>query len=173
MPDIRLATITDARNLASIAEATFRATFAIDNTAEDMDRYCRNNYSEALQALEIGNPAMLTLLCEEAGQLCGFAQLRWGTAPDCVTGSRPGELQRLYVVESQQGRGVSQQLMQASIEAMQQRGSDCIWLGVWEDNFRALAFYRKAGFVAVGEHVFHLGTNAQRDLLLARPVKGN
>ena len=226
MPNIRHATLADARNLARIAELTFRQTFASDNAAENLDVYCRNKYSEALQAREISDPAMLTLLCElhgdkdckkrtekddekgsgkgsekgsekdsekdsekgsnkdsskschnraaqvdaNASELAGFAQLRWGNSPDCVIGARPGELQRLYVLESWHGQGIAQQLMQASIEAMQQRGSDCLWLGVWECNYRALAFYKKAGFVAVGEHVFHLGSSAQRDLLLTRAV---
>jgi len=186
MHTIRQANTIDARNLARIAELTFRQTFASDNTAENLDLYCRNNYSEALQAREISDPAMLTLLsgkndkkndgmsdqrnADKRSELIGFAQLRWGATPDCVIGARPGELQRLYVLECWHGQGVAQELMQASIEAMQQRGSDCIWLGVWERNFRALAFYKKAGFVAVGEHVFHLGSSAQRDILMARPV---
>ncbi len=186
MPDLRQATLADARNLARIAELTFRETFAIDNTAVNLDLYCRNHYGEAQQAREISDPAMLTFLYEKndekhgdkgnrkesdkGGELAGFAQLRWGNPPECIVASKPGELQRLYVLERWHGQGVASELMQASIKAMQQRGFDCLWLGVWERNFRALAFYKKVGFVAVGEHVFHLGTSAQRDLLMARPV---
>ena len=43
-----------------------------------------------------------------------------------------------------------------------------MWLGVWEENHRANAFYRKHGYAEVGEHVFMLGADAQRDLILAK-----
>jgi RimJ/RimL family protein N-acetyltransferase len=41
---------------------------------------------------------------------------------------------------------------------------------VWEHNPRAIAFYRKFGFVAVGDHIFPVDHDPQRDILMARPV---
>lgn len=170
MTPIRTAHPDDARQLAELAEATFRDTFGAANTAEDMDLHCRTSYGEAIQASEIANPDMLTLLGEEDGRLVGFAQLRWGGAPDCVAGAAAGEIQRLYVARDWHGKGVAQALMHACLEAMRARGSDVAWLGVWERNPRAIAFYRKFGFVAVGEHVFAVGSDPQRDIVMARPV---
>ena len=45
-----------------------------------------------------------------------------------------------------------------------------MWLGVWEHNRRALAFYRKRGFKVVGAHIFQVGDDAQNDLLMARKL---
>ncbi|HET8715509.1 MAG TPA: GNAT family N-acetyltransferase, partial [Holophagaceae bacterium] len=164
------ATPQDARALAALAERTFRDTFGADNTAEDMDLHCRTAYGEAIQAAELADPDRLTFLCEADGGIVGFAQVRWGPAPACVTGPRPGEIQRLYVDRPWHGRGVAQVLMAASLEALEARGCGVAWLGVWERNPRALAFYRKAGFAEVGDHVFPLGHDPQRDLILARPL---
>ena len=170
MSTIRTARPGDAGRLAQLAETTFRDTFGAENTAQDMDLHCRVNYGEAIQAAEISRQDMLTLLAEAHGELAGFAQLRWGDAPDCVRGRTPGEIQRLYVARDWHGKGVAQALMQASLEAMRTRGSDVVWLGVWERNARASAFYRKSGFVETGDHVFAVGTDPQRDIVMARTV---
>ena len=163
---IRNAVRSDAARLARFAEEAFRATFGSVNRAEDMALHCRRSYGEALQAAEIADPRRTTLLAEHTGDLIGYAQLRWGEAPACVVALRPGEIQRLYVLADWHGHGVAQELMTASIAEARHRRADAIWLGVWERNPRALAFYRRCGFVEVGDHVFPLGNDPQRDLVM-------
>ena len=114
---------------------------------------------------------MVTLLSEAEGNIAGFAQLRWGDAPGCVLAESPGEIQRFYVVDTWQGKGIARQLMKSSIEEMKRHGSDVVWLGVWENNSRAIAFYRKCGFAEVGDHVFVLGSDPQRDIVMAATVR--
>lgn len=167
---IRAANLADAKRLAGLAERTFRAAFADQNTAADMDLHCKRSYSEAMQAAEISNPGMATFVAEQGGQLSGYAQLRWGGVPACIAGELPAEIQRLYVAAEWHGTGVAQRLMEAcSLEATR-RGSSVIWLGVWERNPRAIAFYRKVGFVPAGEHIFQLGDDPQRDILMAKSL---
>ena len=170
MSTIRKATRSDARSLAWLAEKTFRDAFSVANTAENMDVHCRGSYSEDFQAMEIANPDMVTLLAEHEEELVGFAQLRWSKAPACVSGSSPGEILRMYVASSWHGKGVAQALMGTSIDEIKARGSDVVWLGVWERNPRAIAFYKKIGFVERGDHVFLLGHDRQRDIVMARLV---
>lgn len=167
---VRRADSFDAAPLAALAERTFREAFEAVNTPENMHRHCRDNYGEAIQAREIVDPARITLLCESGGELAGYAQLRWGGPPACVAGTAPGEVQRLYVAGEFHGRGVAQALMDACLAELAARGSDVAWLGVWERNPRAIAFYRKYGFVPVGEHVFPVGDDPQRDLVMVRPL---
>ncbi|MDA0243541.1 MAG: GNAT family N-acetyltransferase [Chloroflexi bacterium] len=169
MPTIRPATPHDAQSLAQLAEETFRATFGAMNTAENMALHCQTNYSEAIQAREIANPHMLTLLCEEDGRLIGFAQLHWGEAPPCVSATHPTEIQRFYLAQDWHGQGIAPMLMNACLAEAQQRGSDVVWLGVWEHNPRAISFYQKCGFVEVGDHVFPVGHDPQRDIVMVRP----
>lgn len=172
MPTIRRAHRHDARQLSALAEETFRHTFAAVNTPEDMALHCQTSYGEAIQAEEISNPDMVTMLCEHEGRLVGFAQVRWGQAPSCVLADAPGEIQRLYVVSDYHGKGAARDLMNACIDEIRSRRSDVVWLGVWERNPRAIAFYKKLGFLEVGEHVFPVGTDPQRDIVMARPVPG-
>lgn len=170
MSQIRAATRSDAVALAKIAERTFRDTFAADNRAEDMELHCRASYGESAQAAEIEDPEIVTLLCEEGDELIGFTQLRWRHGTSSVAANAPGEIQRLYVDRAWHGRGVAQQLMAAALDTLTERGCDVVWLGVWERNPKAIAFYTKLGFVAVGEHVFAVGRDPQRDVIMARPL---
>jgi ribosomal protein S18 acetylase RimI-like enzyme len=135
-----------------------------------MDLHCRSSYGEPIQAREISDPSMSTLLCEQGLELIGYAQLRWAPAPACVAAASPGEVQRLYVASGWHGKGVAQDLMNAAFEVMRTRRSDVVWLGVWESNPRAIAFYEKLGFTAVGTHVFRVGNDPQRDIVMAQPV---
>lgn len=170
MYTIRKANRSDASSLARLAEKTFRDAFGVANTAGNMDAHCRGSYSEKFQAEEIANPDMVTLLAEHGEELVGFAQLRWSQAPSVVQDSSPGEIQRMYVASNWHGKGVAQALMAACIEKIKAHGSDVVWLGVWERNPRAIAFYRKFGFVERGDHVFLLGHDRQRDIVMARSI---
>ena len=169
MSTIRRAGPGDSKRLSEFAEKTFRDTFGAMNKADDIECHCRESFSKSIQAAEIANPNMVTLLSEIGGDLAGFSQLRWAKAPLCVAASVPGEIQRLYVDAHYHGKGVASDLMNASLTEIRSRGSDIVWLGVWERNAKAIAFYKKFGFVEVGDHMFQLGGDPQRDIIMARP----
>ena len=167
---IRTGKASDAAALAELAARTFRETFAADNRPEDLAIYMARSYGVAQQTRELLDPAVATLLAEVDGTLAGYAQLREGTAPACVSGEAPIELWRLYVAHAWHGRGVAQTLMRAIETEAHRRGGRTLWLGVWERNERAKAFYEKTGFTDVGSHIFMVGTDAQTDRILVRPV---
>jgi ribosomal protein S18 acetylase RimI-like enzyme len=139
----------------------------VDNSEENINLHCARKFSAAIQSDEISDPQLTTLLAEVAGELVGFAQLRLAHATACVKGDRPAELHRIYVSSEWHGRGVANDLMRAVYAAAARAGSDCIWLGVWEHNLKAIAFYHKCGFSVVGEHPFMVGRDRQHDLILA------
>jgi ribosomal protein S18 acetylase RimI-like enzyme len=164
---IRHATPDDAPALSRFASRTFRDTFAGQNTPEDMRAYLSAAFSHTRQLSEINDPAMVTLIAEEGAELIGYAQLRVSAPPSCVPEAQAIELVRLYVDRARHGRGVAHTLMQAVLEAAAARGG-AIWLGVWEHNPRAIAFYQKWGFADVGSHTFQLGDDPQVDRLMWR-----
>jgi ribosomal protein S18 acetylase RimI-like enzyme len=100
------------------------------------------------------------------GALTGYAQLRLSRSPACVTAARPLELWRFYVARAWHGRGVAQELMAGAVAAARGRGAASLWLGVWERNRRAQAFYKKSGFVDVGSQTFLVGTDEQTDRVM-------
>ena len=167
---IRRAVAEDAAALAALAEQTFRATFEADNNAGDMDAYCATAFSPERQRAQIADPTIDTIVvADRDGALVAYVQLRPGLPTD-IDLPGPIELWRFYLTSALHGRGVAQPLMEASLDAARVRGAITLWLGVWERNFRARAFYRKCGFTDVGAHTFVLGSDRQTDLIMAKAV---
>jgi ribosomal protein S18 acetylase RimI-like enzyme len=172
---VRTATLADATPLSQLGASTFRETFEGENTPEDMADYLSEAFTPSRQAAEISDTSGVVLLAERrdapaAEKLVGYAHLVSGLAPPAVEGPAPMELKRLYVSRSWHGKGVAQSLMEAALDAARVRGAKTLWLGVWERNQRAVAFYNKYGFARVGEHTFVLGSDVQTDWLLARSL---
>lgn len=168
---IRQASINDAEALAHLAERTFRDTFTEENNLTDMDLHCTKNFGIEIQQQEILDPNYATILAEIDTKPVAFAQVRLHSPKDCVKAHRPSELYRLYVSKEWHGRGVAQQVMSHVLSTAAHAGANQIWLGVWEHNPRAVAFYHKYGFKVVGEHVFQFGHDPQRDLIMMAEVK--
>lgn len=168
--DVRHATAADNQLLAELGAETFAASFAADNTPENMQAYLAAAFSPEKQAQELADPATQFLLLEQAGELVGYAQLRLGPAPASIVGQKPAEIVRFYVRPAWIGRGAGAALMQACIDIAAESECEVIWLGVWERNARAIAFYRKWGFAQVGTQVFQLGADNQTDWLMARSL---
>jgi GNAT superfamily N-acetyltransferase len=168
---IRPARVSDAVELSGLAERTFRDTFSALNTAENMDLHCASSFSPVIQATEIADQEMLTVVAEQDGSLVAFAQLHLRPeTPACVSGSPAVELRRIYVDRGLHGTGLARDLMAYVLRAAAGHGADVIWLGVWERNPRAIRFYERHGFSTVGDHVFVVGTDPQRDLVLMRSL---
>ena len=167
---IRAGAATDATALAELAARTFCETFAADNRPEDLALHIAQAYGTSQQLGELVDPDITTLLVEIDGQLAGYAQLRSGVPPPCVTGEKPIELWRFYIAQPWHGRGVAQALMRQVGSDAYRSGRRTLWLGVWERNERAKAFYNKNGFMDVGSHVFIVGTAAQTDRIFVRPL---
>jgi len=167
-PVVRHARAEDAALLAELGARTFEETFAADNRPEDMSAYLVSSFGQAQLAAELADPQSFFLIAEIQDVAAGYAKLRAGVAPESVTSKNPIELERLYVSLEWLGRGVGAVLMRACIAEAVQKGHRTIWLGVWENNHRARAFYRKWDFREVGEHIFQLGDDPQTDILMER-----
>lgn len=168
--NIRMAAAGDDLLLAELGARTFRAAFGKDNTEENMNSYLSKAFGPDIQAAELAEPGSVFLIAELAGKAVGYARLNESRAPSGVKGLRPIELVRIYALPEMIGHGIGSQLMQACLQAAQKRGCDTIWLGVWEHNARAIAFYRKWGFTKAGTQTFQLGDDPQTDWVMQRSV---
>ncbi|HEY6125205.1 MAG TPA: GNAT family N-acetyltransferase [Steroidobacteraceae bacterium] len=161
---IRRATVADAEALTEIGARTFFETFAADNTPEDMQMFLSSTWQADLQRAEILDAGMDTLLaCDASGAIAGFAQVRVAHPPAGIAARAPVELKRFYVDKPWHGQGLARVLMDSAEQAARARGGKEFWLGVFERNERARAFYRKCGFSRVGAQIFVVGTDPQTD----------
>jgi diamine N-acetyltransferase len=168
---IRRAVLGDAAALAELAARTFTDAFGADNRPEDLQVHLSSAYGVAQQSAEIADPNVVTLLADRGGALIGYAQVRRRTVPACVTQDRPIELQRFYLDRSAHGTGVAKELMAAVHGGARELGGRHLWLGVWERNARAIAFYSKMGFTKVGSHDFHVGSDQQTDDVMVVAIR--
>ncbi|MEO7432675.1 MAG: GNAT family N-acetyltransferase [Dokdonella sp.] len=162
--------MSDAPELSVFAERCYRDTFASANTTADLEAFVAATYSLTLQETELANAAIITLLGHANESPIAFAQLRLGTPPECVDANDSIELQRFYVCRAAQGCGVANELMAAVVSTVRALRSNVLWLGVWEHNARAMAFYRRHGFADVGSHVFRMGSDGQIDRIDVRTL---
>ena len=183
MITIRKAHPEENQMLAEFGERTFAENFAAQNTPANMSAYLAEAFNPLKQAQELADPAGVYLLAEIEGELAGYVHLHAG--PPDIESQEPGptaqlealqqagcpiELVRIYADSAWIGKGVGPALMQAGLDEARQRGCDLLWLGVWEHNPRAQAFYRKWGFEKVGTHTFRLGDDPQTDWIMARTI---
>ncbi len=168
--NIRPASIDDASLLSKLGALAFSQAFGPDNTPEDMAIYLAGAFTPQKQAQELARVGSLFFILEYGGSAAGYAHLQESLPPTCITGTHPVELSRFYLLQAFIGKGFGSKLMRACIDAAQGRGGDVLWLGVWQKNSRAIAFYRKWKFEIVGAQTFQLGNDLQHDYVMRRDL---
>lgn len=164
--NIRYGNAGDATMISELGAKTFYDTFAIDNTPENIDLYIKESFSPEIQFNELSEPEVIFLIAESEGIPIGYAQLKMNSKDESIKGNRPLEIRRIYASQEYLGKGVGKELMKATISEARQLGCDCVWLGVWEKNLRAIDFYKKWGFREVGTHLFSVGDDPQNDFVM-------
>lgn len=162
--------VDDAEELAAFAARTFEETFSAENNPDDLQTHLTTNYGLEQQAAELADPNVETILVRVNGVLTAYAQVRRSTPPACVTQASAIELHRFYVDKRSHGTGLAWSLMQEVHKATHEFGGRHIWLGVWERNPRAIAFYRKMKFIDVGSQLYMVGPDRQLDRVLVASV---
>jgi diamine N-acetyltransferase len=156
----RLATVDDVASYARTAERFFRATYGHDpHHAAIMHAHCAETYDIRVIDAQLRDPLVQVLLAEASGVIVGFAHLHQ------VSDARM-ELLRFYLDVDWHGRGLAARLMDEARRISRAGGARTMFLGVWTENIRAIAFYTRQGFVATGQVPFLLSGEAQSDLLM-------
>jgi ribosomal protein S18 acetylase RimI-like enzyme len=167
---LRRATLNDRNALRVLGIKTFKDTFEEHNTAEDMEQYIAAAFSDEQIGKELQEEKTIFFLAEEGGRVAGYAKVREGEKQEALGSKRALELHRIYVDKDYLGKRIGNLLLEACLEYAKQAGYQTVWLGVWEYNPRAIAFYTKHGFEKFSEHVFLLGADAQTDWLLKKDI---
>lgn len=170
---IRRANIEDTETLAELSYKTFWDAFHEhpENTPEDMADYMEKAFNVETLRTELAEENSIFLIAEIENEAAGYAKLTLGAIEDGITAEKPIELNRLYSHQKFLGKGVGAKLMDECFQLARENNCEVMWLGVWEFNPRAQAFYRKHGFYEVGKHIFQLGSDPQTDLLMQVKVE--
>lgn len=163
----RLATDVDAAALTAFAKETFLTTFGPDNEPAHIDAYVDAAFSPEMQAKEIAREGSFTVLAvDRAGTIAGYAFVASGPPEGVEVEASPMEIKRFYVAPAHHGAGLAGAMMEDVFGRARAHGARTIWLGVWERNARAIAFYHKCGFTRAGSQRFLLGSDLQTDWVM-------
>ena len=168
---IRKVEMPDVEVLAKIAKQTFRETFAHDNTEEQLQEYFEEAYSLRTLSTELENPDSETYFIMHEEEIAGFLKVNWGNAQTERELENAFEIQRLYVLQTYQGFGLGKQLFEFALELAENNGFSWAWLGVWEHNTKAQAFYNRYGFEKFSQHRFMVGQKVDTDCLLKKKLR--
>ena len=163
--------IQQIEQLQQIGRQTFEETFAKSNSAENMAKYLEEAYSHEKLSAELNDPNSFFYFAILDQKVIGYLKLNMGVSQTELKDNDALEIERIYVIKEFHGKNVGQLLFDKAIEIAKENHVAYVWLGVWEENKRAIKFYTKNGFVEFDQHVFVLGDEAQTDIMMKLELK--
>lgn len=163
---LRKATISDLDHLRKISRQTFKETFSPGNTEENMTKYLDEGFSSKKLTAELSDHNTEFYFATLEENTIGYLKLNSGSSQTELQDEKALEIERIYVLKDFHGKKIGQILYDKALQIAKQKNADYIWLGVWEENQRAINFYQKNGFVKFDEHIFKLGNDEQTDIMM-------
>ncbi len=168
---IKIATVENIKELQEIGITTFLETFGQLNTEKDMQDYLEQSFSIDKLTIEIQNKNSQFYYAIINARVIGYLKINFGEA-QTEKQDDALEIERIYVLKEFHGQKVGQMLYQKAIQIALKMKTTYVWLGVWEENHRAIAFYEKNGFTTFDKHIFMLGSDKQTDLMMKKKLNG-
>ncbi|MBX3254140.1 MAG: GNAT family N-acetyltransferase [Chitinophagaceae bacterium] len=165
---IKEVTLNDIGQLQHIGRQTFYETFSDVNTEENIKKYLAGSFSIQKLTDELNNGFSQFYFAELDGKTIGYLKINFGAAQSELKDPKSLEIERIYVLREFHGMKTGQILCEKAIEIAKQKNLDYVWLGVWEENKRALHFYKKNGFIEFDKHIFRLGDEEQTDIMMKK-----
>lgn len=159
-------TLDDLEKLQKIGRQTFQETFSESNSEENMRNYLDEGFSKEKLTEEINDKNSEFYFSIVNDQVIGYLKVNFGESQTELKDSKALEIERIYVSKEFHGKGVAQILYDKAIEIAKLKNAEYVWLGVWEENPRAISFYKKNGFVEFDKHIFKLGDDEQTDIMM-------
>lgn len=163
--NIEKVTLDNIDQLQNIGRQTFFETFVSGNTEENMKNYLDEGFSVAKLTTELNNNSEFYFAIHD-DKIIGYLKLNFGQSQTELQDDKALEIERIYVLKDFHGKSVGQLLYDKAIQIARHKCADYVWLGVWEENPRAINFYKKNGFVEFDKHVFKLGNDEQTDIMM-------
>jgi len=166
-------TTNDLEELQKIGRLTFYETFASGNTEENMNKYLDEAFSFTKLTTELSDNNAEFYFATLDNKVIGYLKLNFGQSQTELQDNKAVEIERIYVLKEYHGKRVGQLLYDKAIKIARQKNAEYVWLGVWEENPRAINFYKKNGFVEFDKHIFKLGNDEQTDIMMKLKLNDN
>ncbi|WP_462412834.1 GNAT family N-acetyltransferase [Neobacillus sp. Marseille-QA0830] len=165
---IKQCTIEDSRILQDISYETFVETFKEQNSPENLNAYLERAYKLEQLEKELANPSSRFFFVYFNDEVAGYLKVNINEAQTEEMGEESLEVERIYIKGKFQKHGLGMVLLNKALEMAKENNKKQVWLGVWEKNENAIAFYKKMGFVQTGAHSFYMGDEEQTDYIMTK-----
>ncbi|MET1140028.1 GNAT family N-acetyltransferase [Enterococcus hirae] len=162
---------TEVEKLQAISIETYQATFGEHNSEELMTTYLDEAYALDKLRRELQEEQSEFYWAVLDDRIAGYLKLNIGQEQTEAMGEGFLEIERIYVRSPFKSKGIGSRLIEFAVQKAQEKQKEAIWLGVWEHNYPALAFYRKHGFQHHSQHIFYMGDDAQTDYLYVKNLQ--
>jgi len=166
--EIIKATTGNLHKLQQISRDTFSETFSSDHNNDNMNKYMEKSFSDEKLTSELQNKDSEFYFAILEGEVIGYLKLNSGQSQTEIKDDKAIEIERIYVLQEYHGKKVGQLLYAKAIDTAVQLSADYVWLGVWEENPRAISFYKKNGFIEFDKHSFMFGDDKQTDIMMKK-----
>ncbi|CGG63423.1 histone acetyltransferase HPA2-like acetyltransferase [Streptococcus pneumoniae] len=168
--NIKKGTLEDLYTLQEISYETFNETFKDQNSPQNMSAYLEKAFNLKQLEKELSNVASQFFFVYFNNEVAGYLKVNTNDAQSEEMGDESLEIERIYIKGEFQKHGLGKYLLNKSIEIAMEHNKKKIWLGVWEKNENAIAFYKKMGFVQTGVHSFYMGDEEQFDFIMIKKL---
>lgn len=158
--------ISDIYQLQEISKMTFYESFSAGNTEENMAKYLEEEFSIKKLGAELIDINSEFYFASMVDKIIGYIKLNFGPSQTELKENHALEIERIYVLKEFYGKNIGQLLYNKAIQIAELKKLDYVWLGVWEENPRAINFYKKNGFEEFDKHLFKLGNEEQTDIMM-------
>jgi ribosomal protein S18 acetylase RimI-like enzyme len=158
--------VLDVEWLQEISKQTFVETFAAVNTESNMLQYLNEALSIQTLSDEMMKKDSEFYFAKIEDKIVGYLKLNFGDSQTESIDENGMEIERIYVLKAFHGQGIGQYMFDKAVDMARQKQLKFLWLGVWEENHRALNFYKKNGLVEFDKHQFVLGNDVQTDVMM-------
>ncbi|MFJ7727536.1 GNAT family N-acetyltransferase [Neobacillus sp. NPDC097160] len=162
--------LEDSRKLQEISYETFNDTFRHQNSPENMNAYLERAFNLEQLEKELSNISSQFFFVYFNHEVAGYLKVNTNDAQTEEMGDESLEIERIYIKNKFQKHGLGKYLLNKAMEIAMDRNKMKIWLGVWEKNENAIAFYKKMGFVQTGAHSFYMGDEEQIDFIMTKTL---
>ncbi|WP_342388194.1 GNAT family N-acetyltransferase [Salinicoccus bachuensis] len=163
-------TENDWKQLQEISHVTFDETFRAQNKPENMEAYLAQAFTEKKVKNELSEKDSQFFFIYAGDDHAGYLKINTGDAQTEEMGNDALEIERIYILKAFQGQGLGRILFDKAMDIANEMQTSKIWLGVWEKNDKAIAFYKKLGFREEGSHSFYMGDEEQTDIIMVKPL---
>jgi ribosomal protein S18 acetylase RimI-like enzyme len=136
-----------------------------------MKTYLEESFSMIKLKAELEDNNSEFYFAELNNNIIGYLKLNWGESQTEIQDENTLEIERIYVLKDVYGKNIGQLLFQKAMDIAVQKKVNYVWLGVWEENLRAINFYKKNGFSEFNKHIFRLGNDEQTDIMMKLEMK--